>query len=86
LPVIATEYHSAVRDIVEDGHNGILVPPGDEETLAATMIRLIEDPRERNRLTTNSVEIGLRFSVKVVMERWEQLLEEVKPPQRQAPV
>jgi len=86
LPVIATEYHSAVRDIVEDGHNGILVPPGDEETLAATMIRLIEDPRERDRLTTNSVEIGLRFSVKVVMERWEQLLEEVKPPQRQAPV
>ena len=84
LPVIATEYHSAVREIIEDGQNGILVPTGDSEALAATMIHLIKDPGERKRLAGNSVEIGLRYSVDAVMERWEQLLKEVKPPERQA--
>ena len=86
LPVIAAEYHSAVHDIVEDGHNGIIVPAGDEQVLADTMIQLIEDPGERTRLAANSVEIGIRFSVDAVMERWEQLLKEITFPQNQAPV
>ena len=86
LPVIATEYHAAVRDIIEDGQNGILVPTGDSEALAATMIHLIDDPHERKRLAENSVEIGTRYSVDAVMERWEQLLNELALPQHQASV
>ena len=86
LPVVAAEYHSAVSDIIEDGQNGILVPTGDSEALAASMIRLIDDPRERKRLAENSVEIGTRYSVDAVMERWEQLLKGVAFPQHQAPV
>jgi glycosyltransferase involved in cell wall biosynthesis len=86
LPVIATEYHAAVRDIIEDGQNGILVPTGDSEALAATMIHLIDDPHERKRLAENSVEIGTRYSVDAVMERWEQLLNELALPQQQASV
>jgi glycosyltransferase involved in cell wall biosynthesis len=86
LPAIATEYHSAVRDIVEDGQNGILVPPGDSVALAEAMMGLIENPRERERLAVNGIEIGIRFSVDGVMERWEQLLKELVFPQGQAPV
>jgi GalNAc-alpha-(1->4)-GalNAc-alpha-(1->3)-diNAcBac-PP-undecaprenol alpha-1,4-N-acetyl-D-galactosaminyltransferase len=84
LPVIAVEYHSAVHDIVEDGHNGILVPAGDKQVLADTMIHLIEDPGKRSRLAANSPEIGARFGVDAVMKRWEQLLKEVTFPQNQA--
>jgi glycosyltransferase involved in cell wall biosynthesis len=86
LPVITTEYHSAVRDIVEDGQNGILVPPGDSAPLAEAMMGLIENPRERKRLAANGVEIGMRFSVDAVMKRWEQLLKEVAFPHCQGAV
>ena len=86
LPVITTEYHSAVHDIVKDGYNGIIVPAGDEGVLADTMIQLIEDPGERTRLADNSPEIGIHFSVDAIMERWDQLLKEVTFPQNQAPV
>ena len=86
LPVIATEYHAAVSDIIEDGQNGILVPTGDSEALAAKMIHLIDDPHERKRLAENSVEIGTRYSVDAVMERWEQLLNELALHQHQASV
>ena len=77
LPVIAAEYNSGVCDIVQDGQNGILVPPGDPVALAAAMMRLIKDPRERESLAANGVEIGIRYSVDAVMEKWEQLLKEV---------
>jgi len=77
LPVIAAEYHSAVREIIEDGKNGILVPVGDPDLLAAAIIRLIQNPRERKRLSENGIEIGIRFSVDAVMEKWGQLLKEV---------
>ena len=86
LPVIATEYHTAVRDIIENGQNGILVPTGDSGALAATMIHLIDDPHERKRLAENSVDIGTRYSVDAVMEKWEQLLNELALPQHQASV
>jgi glycosyltransferase involved in cell wall biosynthesis len=59
LPVISTEYHSGVRDIIEDGQNGILVPAGDPAALVAAMMRLIKDPNERELLAENGVEIGI---------------------------
>ena len=77
LPVIATEYHSAIRDIVEDGQNGILVPPGDAGSLADAMIRLIENPQERKHLAENGAKLGERYSVAAVMKKWDQLLNEV---------
>ena len=37
-------------DVVQDGRNGLLVPPGDVPALAATLQRLIGDPALRARL------------------------------------
>jgi glycosyltransferase involved in cell wall biosynthesis len=54
-PVIACR-GTAVEELVEDGVNGLLVPPGDERALAAAVERLLRDPEgcramgEANRL------------------------------------
>jgi glycosyltransferase involved in cell wall biosynthesis len=37
-------------EIVDDGENGLLVPPGDPEALASMLGRLLADPDERRRL------------------------------------
>jgi glycosyltransferase involved in cell wall biosynthesis len=42
LPVVATADGGTV-EIVEDGVNGLLVPPGDEELLANALVRLCRD-------------------------------------------
>ncbi|MEI7970345.1 MAG: glycosyltransferase family 4 protein [Betaproteobacteria bacterium] len=49
LPVVAAA-HGGVLEIVADGQTGILFPPGDVETLAASLDRLIQDDALRKSL------------------------------------
>lgn len=57
-----------VRDVVKDGANGLLVPPGDEAALAEAVNRLIEDVSLRERLGLQAREDAVRF------HSWEQYL------------
>ena len=47
LPVVST-FHSAIPEVIEDGVNGLLVPPGDSVALAEALAKLISD-REYGR-------------------------------------
>ena len=49
LPCVATRV-SAIPELIEDGVNGILSPPGDPEALAAGIERLLRDASLRRRL------------------------------------
>jgi glycosyltransferase involved in cell wall biosynthesis len=44
-PVIASAA-GGLTELITDGTDGILVPPGDTEALAAAMVRLIENPEQ----------------------------------------
>jgi len=74
LPVISTDCTSGLRDIIRDGENGVLVPSGDEEALAAAMARLMGNKAERQRLGSRAVEVAERFSMGRVMGMWEEVL------------
>lgn len=43
LPVVST-VHSAIPEVVEDGVNGLLVPPADENALADALEKIITNP------------------------------------------
>ena len=47
--VVATAV-AGITDVVEDGVNGLLVPPGDVPALAAALRRLAAEPETRQRL------------------------------------
>lgn len=49
LPVVAAEA-GAVPEVVRDGREALLVPPGDADALAAALIRLLRDGALRRRL------------------------------------
>jgi glycosyltransferase involved in cell wall biosynthesis len=49
LPVVSTR-HSGIPEVVEDGVNGVLVPPADEVALAEALASLLDDPERRRRL------------------------------------
>jgi len=49
LPVIATPV-GGLPELIEDGANGLLVPPGDPEALARAILELASDPERRAAL------------------------------------
>ncbi|MGD9641713.1 MAG: glycosyltransferase [Elusimicrobiales bacterium] len=53
LPLLATTA-GGITDVVEDGANGLTVPPRDHEALAAAALRLIRDPELRARLAAEA--------------------------------
>ncbi|HYN89217.1 MAG TPA: glycosyltransferase family 4 protein [Ardenticatenaceae bacterium] len=46
VPVVASDI-AGYRDVLQDGVQGDLVPPEDEEALAEALIRLLRDPKRR---------------------------------------
>jgi glycosyltransferase involved in cell wall biosynthesis len=53
VPVVASRV-GGVGEVVEDGHTGILVTPGDAHGLAEAVGRLLDDEDERRRLAENA--------------------------------
>jgi D-inositol-3-phosphate glycosyltransferase len=58
-PVIATRA-GGVPEIVENGHDGILVPPRDHEALSEAVVRLLKDAPLRRALARRARETAVR--------------------------
>lgn len=69
-PVVATTT-GGISDMIVDGENGLLVPPGDEYELTAAMSRLLNDADLRDRLATGAQERVQRFTASAVVQRLE---------------
>jgi glycosyltransferase involved in cell wall biosynthesis len=69
-PVVATTTGGIV-DMIADGENGLLVPPGDEDKLTEAMARLLNDAGLRARLAAGAQERVQRFTASSVTERLE---------------
>jgi glycosyltransferase involved in cell wall biosynthesis len=66
-PTVATDIPGC-RDIVRDGVNGILVPPGDVPALTSALERLIDDPELRRRMgAAGRRMVEERFSLDLVI-------------------
>jgi glycosyltransferase involved in cell wall biosynthesis len=73
LPVVASRA-GGMLEVVEHGHNGLLVPPGDERALAAAILRLIERPGLAARLAEAArASIEARFSFDRMVGEFQQL-------------
>jgi glycosyltransferase involved in cell wall biosynthesis len=62
LPVIATSVAGCALDLVEDGWNGFVVPPGDTPRLAQAMTALAEDSTRRAQMGCRSRERIEKYS------------------------
>jgi glycosyltransferase involved in cell wall biosynthesis len=72
-PVLATDI-GGVAEIVEDGENGLVVPPGDAEALAAAVRRYVADEQLRARLGAAAAGSVARFGRDAVFGRLEEVL------------
>jgi glycosyltransferase involved in cell wall biosynthesis len=77
LPVVSFDCPTGPREIVDDGRNGILVPDGDEDALAAALLELIEDVPRRRRYGAAALQTARGYELEAVGRRWQALLAEL---------
>jgi GalNAc-alpha-(1->4)-GalNAc-alpha-(1->3)-diNAcBac-PP-undecaprenol alpha-1,4-N-acetyl-D-galactosaminyltransferase len=75
--VLSFDCPSGPRDLVRDGLDGVLVPPGDVGLLASWIERLVLDRELAERLGARAPEVLQRFSLPSVLRRWDAVLSEV---------
>ena len=77
VPVIVSDL-PALREWIVNGENGLLVPVGDAETLASTILRLLRDGDLRNRCRQRNLElVRQRADQRRWMEKMEILYREL---------
>jgi glycosyltransferase involved in cell wall biosynthesis len=76
VPVVAPAV-GGLREVVADGDNGLLVPPGDTDALAEAIQRVAEDAALRRRLGPGARERSDRFSSAHAVARVEQAYREL---------
>lgn len=73
--VVASD-SGGIAELVEHGHTGLKVPPGDVDTLAGALARLLTDRELAERMGAAGREVALRrFGMGAVVNRWIALYE-----------
>jgi glycosyltransferase involved in cell wall biosynthesis len=71
-PVVTTA-PAGIRYLVEHEHTGLLCEPGDWDTLAKNVVRLLREPELALRLARNAREVSQRCRFEAVREQWLQI-------------
>jgi glycosyltransferase involved in cell wall biosynthesis len=74
LPVISFDCPSGPSEIISHGQNGLLIPAGDVQGLAAAMDRLMSSDSHRRQLAASAVEVANRYRPEQIFEMWDSLL------------
>ena len=78
MPVISTDCPcGGPAEVIQHEQNGLLVPIGDTDAMAAAMLRLIEDPALAMRLGEEAKKISERANTEAICARWREYLDSV---------
>ena len=73
-PVVASDI-AAIRSVVRDGVDAVLVPTGDSSRLADEVLRLLSLPELAGQLgTAGRNRVEAEFSWSAVIDRWDSVL------------
>lgn len=75
IPSIATDCPcGGPGELIEDGVNGLLIPVGDKEALAAALSRVLSDTELQKKLGKNAARIREKLAPEIVNKQWEEYI------------
>jgi glycosyltransferase involved in cell wall biosynthesis len=75
-PVVASDV-GGLRDVIDHGTTGLMVPPGDPGALAQALDRLLDDPETRQRMGKMGRQHARQFEAAAVAPRIVEVLDDV---------
>lgn len=75
VPCVAFDCAPGVREIIEDGVDGLVVRPGDVDAFARALLSLVHDRDLRDRLGDRAFRSVRRYAPEAIAERWERLFD-----------
>ena len=82
LPVVSFDCPSGPSEMIQDGVNGLLVPPENIQELSSSLERLMASVELRNTLGEQARKITESYSLDKVVQSWEELIGEVVNEQK----
>ena len=70
LPVVSFDCPAGPDEIITDGYDGLLVPPGDVKVLAQKLMLLMADKNLRIRLSQNARQSVQRYEMNSIAGKW----------------
>lgn len=77
LPCVSFDFKCGPRDIIENGVNGLLVKDGDIESLAGSLMKLMNDDALRASMSVEARKVMEKYNEESVMEKWQKLFSEL---------
>ncbi len=72
--IVTTNYHAGVKELVEEGFNGYIIPKGNHELFAKKLMHIMDDNNKAIIMGKNSKIISNRFSNDKILKSWKRLL------------
>lgn len=71
-PVVAVDA-GPLKELCQDGRNGFLCKPDDEDEIAKALTKIISDPKLHEKMSKESIAIAGTHDLKKTLERFEQI-------------
>jgi GalNAc-alpha-(1->4)-GalNAc-alpha-(1->3)-diNAcBac-PP-undecaprenol alpha-1,4-N-acetyl-D-galactosaminyltransferase len=68
---------SGPAELIEEGRNGLLVPPEDVDALSKSLLKLVRDEPLRERLAREAIKVSESFSIDLVYGLWMETIDSV---------
>ena len=79
LPVVSFDCPSGPSEMIQDGVNGLLVPPESIQELSSSLERLMTSVELRNSLGEQARKITESYPLDKIVQSWEELIGDVVP-------
>ena len=78
-PIVITTAHGGVLDYMVDGHNGLLVPPGDVVSIVTILEDLLNEPDYFETIRSNARTTAINYSAKAMVESYDEYILDILP-------
>ena len=77
VPVISTDCKAGPNEIIENRENGLLVPVGDEKSLAEAILQLLNSKALREKFSREGRNIAEYFTIEKSVKEYENIFKEI---------